>query len=74
MPTVTEPPPTRPDPPELTSSPLYLLAVLHSARQSKDVALEAVTRKRLVDLGVRVIFGDDLPAPTANRKGGRNRG
>lgn len=68
MPTVSEPPPTRPDPPELTASPLYLLAVLHSARQTKDVVLEAVTRKRLADLGVKIIFGSELPTPP-RRKG-----
>lgn len=52
------------DPPaELTDSPLYLLAALFSARRSKDRVLERVTRRRLVTLGIRIAFGDELPAP-----------
>ena len=52
-----------PPPPDLADSPLYLLAVLYSARRSKDRALEEVTRRRLTRLGVRVVFGNELPAP-----------
>ena len=68
MPTAASPPPS-----DLTQSPLYLLAVLCSARKSQDRPLEEVTRKKLADLGVRIVFGDSLPAPTPSRKGGRNR-
>lgn len=50
-------------PPDLAASPLYLLAVLFAARQSKDRALERVTRRRLNALGVRVSFGDELVPP-----------
>ena len=49
-------------PPDLDASPLYLLAVLFSARRSKDRALERVTRRRLDALGLRVSFGDELAA------------
>jgi hypothetical protein len=68
-------PPLRTDPPDLSASPLYLLAVLFSARRSKDRVLERVTRRRLDSLGVRVAFGDELPAPvTTGTKGGRANG
>jgi hypothetical protein len=56
------------DPPDLSDSPLYLLAVLISARRSKDRALERVTRRRLDTLGIRVAFGDELSAPSTTRK------
>jgi hypothetical protein len=61
-------------PPDLSASPLYLLAVLVSARRSKDRALERVTRRRLDRLGIRIAFTDELaggPAPhTISAKGG----
>jgi hypothetical protein len=60
--------PTDP-PPDLTDSPLYLLAVLYAARRSKDRALERVTRRRLAALGMTVAFGDEIPAPPATAKG-----
>jgi hypothetical protein len=44
-----------------------LLAVLVAARRSKYRALERVTRRRLDRLGVRVAFGDELPALTKAR-------
>ena len=50
-----------PPPPPLAESPLYLLAVLHAARKSRDVALEQVTRHKLAALGVRVVFDDEPP-------------
>lgn len=50
-------------PPDLLTSPLYLLAVPYVARRSKDRTLEEVTRHRLAALGVRIIFGDELPTP-----------
>lgn len=56
MPTAIPPPP-----PNLSDSPLYLLAVLRSARRSKDRALEEVTRRKLTMLGVRVVFDDEVP-------------
>lgn len=57
----------RPDrPPDLSDSPLYLLAVLVSARRSGDRALERLTGRRLRALGVKIRFGDELP--------GRERG
>ena len=55
-------------PPDLSTSPLYLLAVLFSARQSKDRILERVTRRRLDELGISISFGDELPTP--HPKGG----
>jgi hypothetical protein len=54
--TTTDPPPA------LESSPLYWLAVLRSARTSGDRLLEALARKRLSALGVRVVFDDDAKA------------
>jgi len=60
--------------PDLTNSPLYLIAVLHSARKSKDRALEQVTRQRLAKLGVRIIFDDERPAAGEQAKGGRADG
>jgi hypothetical protein len=66
-PIVKSPPLTDPRP-ALTDSPLYLLAALVAARRSKDRALERVTRRRLHKLGIRVAFGDELPATRA--KGG----
>lgn len=59
-------------PPDLNESPLYLLAVLHSARKSKDRALESITRRRLVALGVEIIFGDELPIPPSREGIGRD--
>lgn len=66
------PPPPADPPPEISASPLYLLAVLFSARRSKDRALERVTRRRLNQLGIRVAFGDELAAPTKAK--GADRG
>jgi len=54
-------PPAGP-PPDLLNSPLYLLAVLFSARRSRDRPLERLTRQRLNTLGVKIAFGDELPA------------
>lgn len=60
------------DPPDLSASPLYLLAVLFSARQSKDRVLERVTRRRLDTLGIRIAFGNELP--TTGAEGGSPNG
>ena len=65
--TVKSPPPL--PSPGLLDSPVYLLAVLFSARKSKDRPLEELTRQRLNSLGVRIIFGDDLPAPNKTKGG-----
>ena len=67
MPTATSP---GPQPLDLTDSPLYLIAVLYSARRSKDRVLEGVTRRRLSDLGVRVVFADELPTPPKGARHG----
>lgn len=64
----------RPDPPDFSASPLYLLAVLFAARRSKDRVLERVTRKRLNSLGVQIMFGDELPASSAPQAKGCRRG
>lgn len=64
------PPPNASPPPDLAASPLYLLAVLFAARRSKDRALERMTRQRLDSLGVRITFGDELPARNGKAKGG----
>ena len=58
-------------PPDLSASPLYLLAVLFSARQSKDRALERMTRRRLDTLGIRIAFGDELPTTEKAKGAGR---
>ena len=60
VPTTLSPPSP---PPELTASPLYFIAVLYSARRSKDHTLGYVTRHRLDALGVWIIFGNELPPP-----------
>lgn len=57
--------------PDLSASPLYLLAVLVAARRSKDNALERLTRRRLDRLGVRIAFGDDIPPRPEHAKGAR---
>jgi hypothetical protein len=58
-------------PPNWGNSPLFLLAVLHSARKSKDWALEKLTRQKLAKLGVRVIFDDERPtSDNIDPKGG----
>lgn len=46
--------------PDIPESPLFLLAVLVSARRSKDRALERLTRRRLENIGIRISFGDEL--------------
>jgi hypothetical protein len=61
-------------PPFLTDSPLVLLATLVSARRSGDLALERIVRRRLDAIGVQIMFGDELPAPTTGPKGGRASG
>lgn len=61
--TMTDPPPT-----DLADSPLFLLAVLLSARRSRDRALEKLTRRRLENLGVRIAFGDELPPVDASKE------
>ena len=50
-------------PPSLDESPLYLLATLCSARKSRDIILEGMTRRRLDALGVRIVFADELDSP-----------
>ncbi len=66
-------PPADP-PPDLSASLLYLLAVLFSARRSKDRAFKRVTRRQLNTLGIRIAFGDELPAPDATKAKGAGRG
>jgi hypothetical protein len=53
--------------PELDQSPLYWLAVLVSARKSRDRILEQLARRRLAGLGVRIVFTED---PADKGKGG----
>lgn len=60
-------------PPDLSDSPLYLLAVLFSARRSKDRALERVTRRKLDALGIHIAFGDELPTPDTDAPKGVHR-
>jgi hypothetical protein len=57
-PTATDPRPT--DPP-------FLFVMLLAARKAGDRMLESLTRDWLAELGIRVRFANDLPAPT--RKG-----
>lgn len=61
-------------PPDLAESPLYLLAVLYSARRSKDKALERLTRRRLEKMGVLVLFGDELPPRPSTRRAPKGAG
>lgn len=64
---------TRTNQPELFDSPLLLLAVAFSARRSKDRVLERVTRQKLTSLGLKIVFGDELPPPaTPLTKGGHH--
>lgn len=49
------------DPPDLSNSPLYWLAVLAAARRSRDRLLEEYARQQLRCLKVRVIFAKELP-------------
>jgi hypothetical protein len=67
---VTAPPVEQP--PDLTSSPIFLIAVLYSARRSHDLALEQLVRDRLTKLGIRIVFADEIPP--AHAKGGRTNG
>ena len=60
-------------PPDLVHSPLYLLAVLCSARRSRDKALERLTRRRLAALGVDVRFADELAARKPAKAKGAGR-
>ncbi|MBM3978695.1 MAG: hypothetical protein FJ304_00130 [Planctomycetes bacterium] len=65
------PPCLQPNPPPvLSDSPLYLLAVLFSARRSKDRALECVTRRKLNTLGIHIAFGDELTARAPAKREG----
>ncbi len=59
--------PTAP-PRAFSDSPLYLLATLVSARRSGDRALERVTRRRLISLGIRVTFGDELTGHSLTKR------
>ena len=61
------------DPPQnISDSPLYLLAVLVAARRSKDRLLERITRRQLDSLGLKIIFGDELPVALDKNKGKGN--
>jgi hypothetical protein len=65
---------TGPPTADITSSPLYLLAVLYSSRRSGDVALERVTAEKLDAMGVRVSFDNRATlAPTKQAKKRRPR-
>jgi len=57
-PKLPRPPEYAADPPDLSDSPTYWLAVLSAARKAKDRLLEYHARRHLDRLGVRVIFVD----------------
>jgi hypothetical protein len=59
-------------PDEFATSPLYLLAILVSARRSGDRALERVTRNRLRTLGVQIAFDDKPTTAETTATGGTN--
>jgi hypothetical protein len=61
-----------PDDTRLNDSPLYQLAVLQSARSSGDIVLERVTRKRLAELGCRIVFTEPLPQAKPRAKKARS--
>ena len=55
--------------PILGDSPLYLFSAILSARKSKDVALELITRRRLLELGVEITFNEVKVVPPTALKG-----
>lgn len=60
-----EPDPTDPRP----TDPPFLFCILLAARKSNDRMLESLARDWLAEVGIRVVFADELPPPPAKRKG-----
>jgi hypothetical protein len=63
-PKLPRPPEYAADPPDLSDSPTYWLAVLSAARKAKDRLLEWHARQHLDRLGVRIVFDDDREGGT----------
>ncbi|MFO0800082.1 MAG: hypothetical protein U0804_21655 [Gemmataceae bacterium] len=61
--------PTDPRP----TDPPFLFVILLAARKAGDRMLESLARDWLGEVGIRVVFADELPAPT-NQKRGRDNG
>jgi len=66
MPHRTTPDPTDPRP----SDPPFLFVTLIAARKAGDRMLESLARDWLAEVGIRVVFADELDAPI-RRKGVR---
>lgn len=58
----TAPPDPRP------TDPPFLFVTLLAARKAKDRMLESLARDWLAEVGIRVVFADDLAAPTARKE------
>jgi hypothetical protein len=56
MPATQAPDPRPTDPP-------FLFTILLAARKSKDSMLESLARDWLAEIGIRVVFANELPAP-----------
>jgi hypothetical protein len=56
-----------PDDPRPTDPP-FLFVTLLAARKAKDRMLESLARDWLAEIGIRVVFADELPTPV-KRKG-----
>lgn len=59
--------PTDPRP----TDPPFLFVMLLAARKAGDRMLESLARDWLAEVGIRVVFADELPTP-ADRKGVRS--
>ncbi len=55
------------DKPDPFDSPTYLLATMFAARKSGDVVLERLVSRRLADIGIRIVFADELTQPAARK-------
>ena len=45
------------------TDPPFLFTVLLAARKSKDAMLESLARDWLAEIGIRVVFADELDSP-----------
>ena len=49
------------------TDPPFLFVTLIAARKSGDKMLESLARDWLAEIGIRVVFADDLPVPAARK-------
>ena len=59
--------PTDPRP----NDPPFLFVILLAARKAKDAMLESLARDWLAEVGIRVVFADELDSPISSN-GGNN--